>query len=336
MKNTRLLFSIILLSYFISCWGVFRNVTHYTISEGLSNNAVYSITQDEKGRMWFGTIDGLHSFDGNHIRVWRDSHVESLGACIYTILEDSMQLYVGSERGLAVFNLLTESFSDFQVRSEFGESIHSSVSHVMRDRRHNIWITTAGQGVFRYNPSQGTLHQYMAIGKVNCDFGYYIMEDSSGTIWLATREGGISRYVPSQDMFLSVALQDVKDARVLFEDSSQRIWVGSGSDGLYLLDKERERLDLTIPRLRFNHPFQIRRIVEWQPDNLLLASDEGLTMYNIVTEKVSFVRADSKLPNGLNDNYLHELFIDRENALWIGTYFGGVNYVSSVQGNFQH
>lgn len=256
MKFAKLLFSIIFLGYFLLCGGASRNVTHYTISDGLSNNAVYSITQDTKGRMWFGTIDGLHSFDGNHIRVWRDSRVESLGACIYTILEDSMQLYVGSERGLAIFNLLTESFSDFQARSEFGESIHSSVSHVMRDSRHNIWITTAGQGVFRYNLPNKTLHQYMAIGKVNCDFVYYIMEDSSGTIWLATREGGISRYVASQDMFQPVALQDVKDARVLFEDSSHRLWVGTGRDGLYLLDKEHGRLIQKIPPLQFNHPFK--------------------------------------------------------------------------------
>lgn len=336
MKFAKLLFSIIFLGCFLLCGGASRNVTHYTISDGLSNNAVYSITQDTKGRMWFGTIDGLHSFDGNHIRVWRDSRVESLGACIYTILEDSMQLYVGSERGLAIFNLLTESFSDFQARSEFGESIHSSVSHVMRDSRHNIWITTAGQGVFRYNLPNKTLHQYMAIGKVNCDFVYYIMEDSSGTIWLATREGGISRYVVSQDMFQPVALQDVKDARVLFEDSSHRLWVGTGRDGLYLLDKEHGRLIQKIPPLQFNHPFQVRRIVEWQPGHLLLASDEGLTKYDVTAEKVDVIKADSRHPEGLNDNYLHELFLDRENALWIGTYFGGVNYVSSVQDNFRH
>lgn len=48
------------------------------------------------------------------------------------------------------------------------------------------------------------------------------------------------------------------------------------------------------------------------------------------------IKADSRHPEGLNDNYLHELFLDRENALWIGTYFGGVNYVSSVQDNFRH
>ncbi|HJH63228.1 MAG TPA: ATP-binding protein [Bacteroides mediterraneensis] len=336
MKVVRLLFFIALLIPVFPCWGAFRNVTHYTISDGLSNNAVYSIVQDTKGRMWFGTIDGLHSFDGNHIRVWRDNRVESLGACIYTILEDSMRLYVGSERGLSVFDLLTESFSDFQVRSEFGEGIHSSVSHVMRDHHHNIWISTAGQGVFRYDLLHKTLHQYMAIGKVNCDFVYYIMEDSFGTVWLATREGGISRYMPSQDMFQPVASGDVKDARVLFEDSAHRLWVGSGSDGLYLLDREQGRLIQKIPPLSFNHPFQVRRIVEWQRNHLLLASDEGLTIYNILTGEVNVVRADNKHPEGLNDNYLHELFIDRENALWIGTYFGGVNYVSSLQDNFLH
>lgn len=47
---------------FILCLAVrcqTRNVRHYTINEGLANNAVYSISQDMKGRMWFGTIDGV-------------------------------------------------------------------------------------------------------------------------------------------------------------------------------------------------------------------------------------------------------------------------------------
>ena len=74
-----------------------------------------------------------------------------------------------------------------------------------------------------------------------------------------------------------------------------------------------------IPPLQFNHPFQVRGIVEWQPGHMLLASDEGLTKYDVTTEKIDVIKADSRHPEGLNDNYLHELFLDRENALWIGT-----------------
>ena len=54
-------------------------IKHYTINDGLANNAIYSIFQDSKGLMWFGSIDGLHSFDGNQIRVWRNDTIPTLG-----------------------------------------------------------------------------------------------------------------------------------------------------------------------------------------------------------------------------------------------------------------
>jgi len=44
---------------------------HITIEDGLSNNMVRSIIQDDKGFMWFGTFDGLNRYDGHEFRIWR-------------------------------------------------------------------------------------------------------------------------------------------------------------------------------------------------------------------------------------------------------------------------
>ncbi len=41
-----------------------------TINEGLSLSSVYSIYQDSKGFMWFGTEDGLNKYDGQSITVY--------------------------------------------------------------------------------------------------------------------------------------------------------------------------------------------------------------------------------------------------------------------------
>src|SRR5438105_11466999 len=40
------------------------------VNEGLSQSSVYSIYQDKKGFMWFGTADGLNRYDGKNIRVY--------------------------------------------------------------------------------------------------------------------------------------------------------------------------------------------------------------------------------------------------------------------------
>src|SRR4051812_32849721 len=41
------------------------------VNEGLSQNSVYSIYQDSRGYMWFGTGDGLNRYDGNNVKVFK-------------------------------------------------------------------------------------------------------------------------------------------------------------------------------------------------------------------------------------------------------------------------
>ncbi|QQS35440.1 MAG: PAS domain S-box protein [Ignavibacteriales bacterium] len=40
------------------------NVQKYTVENGLPDNGVYDITQDDKGRMWFATLSGISRYDG--------------------------------------------------------------------------------------------------------------------------------------------------------------------------------------------------------------------------------------------------------------------------------
>lgn len=336
IKKTHILYLLSVCFSLLSLHSHANNFRHYTISEGLSVNAVYSIMQDSKGRMWFGTIDGLHSFDGNRIRVWRDAQIATLGPYIYTVFEHDRHLYVGSDEGLSLFDLRMESFSEFDVRTEAGEGIRTPVRHVMKDSKGNLWISTLGQGVFRYNPQQGKLFQYVAPGKSISDFVYSVTEDSSGTIWLATQDAGIGRYIVSKDVFQPIVSNLHKSIRVIFEDSQHNLWAGSSTEGLFRVDKSAKQLVPAVKPFGDNRPLQVRKIVEKSIGVLMFASDEGLTEYNTGTGEVTSLKVDSKYPDGLNDNYLHDLFIDREGSLWIGTYFGGVNYVSATGNNYKH
>lgn len=315
-----------------------RIVRHYTINEGLANNAVYSIAQDKKGRMWFGTIDGLHSYDGTRIRIWRDGSVASLGSNIYTIIEDDrQQLWVGSDNGLSLLNLKTEQFSTFDRQTASGDRITTPVTRIVQASDRTIWIATMGQGVFRYAPSTGELSQYAALGKINSDYIHDIIEDKSGTIWVASSDAGISKLDPMKESaFQPVAEEDIRNTVTVFEDAAQNIWVGSRNDGLYLLDKKKNRLVQKLEPINSKRVFQVRSIVELSPGELLIASDEGLTRYNTRTEEKRIIRSSQYAENNLNDNYLQTLFIDREEGLWIGTYFGGVNYVVPTPETFLH
>ncbi len=44
---------------------------HLTVENGLSNNDVNTIIQDQTGFIWFGTDDGLNRYDGYNFKVFR-------------------------------------------------------------------------------------------------------------------------------------------------------------------------------------------------------------------------------------------------------------------------
>ena len=44
---------------------------HLGKADGLSQISVVSICQDELGRMWFGTLEGLSCYDGNEMVVYK-------------------------------------------------------------------------------------------------------------------------------------------------------------------------------------------------------------------------------------------------------------------------
>ncbi len=287
--------------------------------------------------MWFGTIDGLHSFDGYNITEWRDDSLPSLGSVITVIREDDKdRLWVGTRNGAVLFDLRLEKFMEIPVNPSSGVRIKSGINNILCDSNGIVWLSTSGEGLFRYDPTTEMLSQYPASAKVPSDIVRPLMEDSNGRIWAGTNEG-LALYNQSQDRFTPVGNpEDRISVTSLFEDSRHNIWVGSRGSGLFLLDKERGRLESKLSPPDSNSLLQVRDIKEWRSGELLLASDQGLTAYDIDTGATELVRADRKDPNALNDNYLQSLFIDREDGLWIGTYFGGVNYVVPTVRLFKH
>ena len=316
-----------------------HRIRHYTVSDGLSSNAVYSIHQDSKGRMWFGTIDGLHSFDGHVMKEWRDEHMKTLGSVIHCIAQDeSHRLWIGSNRGITLFDLQQEHFAELPVDPSSGIRIKSPVSRISFGADGKVWLSTIGEGVFSYDQATRRLSQYPAPARIPDDYVNSVLEDSAGNVWCASRTG-VSRYNPGQDRFVYVPADDSSGiyATSVFEDSRHNIWVGTINDGLYMYDETSGQLIPTLKSLETNIlPPPIRKIKEWGDGRLALATDTGLLFYDTGSGVHSLVQAREDTENALDDNYLHSLYVDREGALWIGSYFGGVCHVTPHKFSFIH
>lgn len=84
------------------------------INDGLSQNTVTSILQDERGFMWFGTKDGLNRYDGKTFKIFKHNPREKTGlgnSLIKCLVEDGChRLWVGTDSGLYIYDPETERF----------------------------------------------------------------------------------------------------------------------------------------------------------------------------------------------------------------------------------
>lgn len=314
---------------------------HYTIQEGLSVNAVYSITQDSKGFLWFGTVDGLNRFDGRHIKPYRLTPADEqagirLGSIIFGLCEDKeQQLWIASDRGIARLDLKTEQFLPFDLKTGRAEAgADARASAVLMDHKGRIWMAVFGQGLFCYTPQTGQMEQFQSDdkkpGSLASNNIRRLYEDAAGVLWISYTDKGIARFDADKQRFTNYALTPERlPNEALFEDSQGNFWVGNDTRGLVRFDRRTGATDFFLTAESPHYARHIRGIAEYTPGTLLIASDNGLTLFDTQTgEGRATLTANREGSEGLNDTYLHALYIDRERGLWVGTYFGGVNYLS--------
>ena len=66
--------------------------------------------------------------------------------------------------------------------------------HIVHDSRGIIWISTYGNGLFAYKPSEDKLEHFVSNTKdspIGSDFLLAIMEDKAGAIWVSSEHSGL-------------------------------------------------------------------------------------------------------------------------------------------------
>ena len=87
---------------------------HLTTQDGLSQNMIDCIIQDQNGFLWFGTWNGLCKYDGYEFEVFNDQNTggQYLGNnFIYTLYQDQFSnLWVGTKQGLFLYLIEKKRF----------------------------------------------------------------------------------------------------------------------------------------------------------------------------------------------------------------------------------
>ena len=295
---------------------------HYTSRDGLSSNTVRAVVQDHLGLLWLGTANGLDSFDGQEIVHHPLPGGE--GGSVLCLFEDSHEvLWVGTDD--AVYRYVDDDL----VR--IPEMPHIDVTGFVEDRDGNLWIGTWGNGVFRYR--DGDVTAFLDGHMVE---HVYLSRD--GRLWVAdnTSGEGLLVYNAADQSFVSPGLIFIgcTPTRVcaIDEDGNGSLWLGTWDSGLYRLDVTSRTVHPVVPHGNgLHHIHSLMHDGTW---NFLVGSDDGLLEVNPVTGEQTLYRNERTAPASLSDKFVYPVLRDHEGGLWVGTYYGGLNYVAPNVGQF--
>ncbi len=181
--------------------------THIDAENGLSQNNVKSIIQDSWGFMWFGTRNKLNRYDGKSKKFFYAvyNHLKKTNNNISALKEDSdKKIWVGTDKGVFIFDPLTEKFSFFCLKTKNGGiQMNDWVSEIWMDKDDNIWIVIPNQGVFLYHFNQKILeyfkfgnNKYHDNGNPEC-----MLIEQNGLVWIGTNGEGVYLYNKNQNNF---------------------------------------------------------------------------------------------------------------------------------------
>lgn len=260
--------------------------------------------------------------------------------CFY---EDKLgNVWIGSfDAGVNIFERNTKPF--FQVGDNYKSDglQNNRVRSIYQDSEGDIWIGTKVKGAlsklnfenlsfthYKHDPTDPT--------SISSDFIFCITEDRPGYLWVGTSEG------------LNLFDKKSGEASVLHLDSDNptineiyalckvgdQLFIGTVFEGLYIYDTQKKIMD---HRIHSEDPTtltddKIRVLYKDSKDNVWVGTVNGLSVYNLTTDKFQqfYYQSDS---NSISDNHILCIQEDSKGNMWIGT-GSGINRFNSNEDEF--
>lgn len=292
-------------------------IKHYGAEDGLPQNTVMDILQDQKGVMWFSTWDGLCKFDGYKFtgyKNWKRSTYPMRSNRIDRIIEDKNgNIWILSyDKEPHRFNPKTESFMGIRSLADF-EDLTFFCNDIILSPSGKVWLLSKDSGCISVLDQNFNIEIYNSEnGSLNDNNINFVFEDSKLNSWILTNKGFS---VFKEDLKSNFHLEEKENIqnRPFFTatEINNEIWLGTnqGTILIYNYDKQSFRT-LTIDTDQ-----SINEIKSIDNTNLLITTNSPLFfIYNKETQKLS----KYNITNGLKkkEEKIIKSYIDKSKRIW--------------------
>ena len=288
--------------------------------EGIFNEATDFAQDPKTGKVYVTAhgCDGLYIYDRNlKLQTWApcNLHPDDFQAFKDVLVDSRGMVWVLStnnwgDAALLRYNPQTGFTEPFQHPNLALLPIHKfKLTDIAEDSENNLWLSTNFEGLIKIDFQKDTILQYKSSNTnskgIDPDLETNeMLIAKNGTIWLASLTYGVIQFNPKDQSTrqFGTETQNWRDIRIktLAEDNFGRIWVGTNTNGIQIIDPEAIEHVTHLGRPQGLPAEQITKIRIDSKGDIWVATLKGLSKYN--WEDQNFISYGKK--EGLEDIFL--------------------------------
>lgn len=236
-----------------------RSFEYFTTNEGLAENQIRSIQEDEYGTIWIGTARGVSSYDGKTVQkhtVIGNSESE------WTKTDIDLWFDAGTRQGVNRYDGQKLTYLPFPNPKNVTSGSTYAVTSISKGKNDMLWFGTYA-GVFGYNGSEITIINDETLRLTEDSEKMHvrsILEDSQGRLWIGNNGIGVmlksensiinfskeqGKLIPMEEFTSNIQNGEttkntgLQAVFAIEEDAEGAIWFGDRDSGAWKFDGKR-------------------------------------------------------------------------------------------------
>lgn len=311
-------------------------ITTLSSNDGLSQQDVECILQDQLGFIWIGTYDGLNRYDGNNFILFRHSPENPNTINDNRILAlqewpERNELWIGTDGGgLNCYNQKNEQFTRYIANPGEENCLWDNQVTAFDKYEDELWTGTInGPHCITFDSkNEIQIKHYRLNDRQNADeTDQYILalgHDNNGNVIAGTRQHIFIKNV-GEDYFREM-FQTEGPMKQILRDNEGNLWILSDNAIYYYSLSHQNLPDYLLNPYVINKPSVsgLRKILQISDRQFLLATVSNIYWCNRNDNTFSFEKVSFTQNTFFEDNMLKSLMLDRTMNVWITSFMDGV------------
>ena len=308
------------------------------ISQGLSNNSVISIFQDETGYIWCGTNDGLNRYDGYEFKIYRNkiNDANTISANFIFCIDGDKKgnVWVGTANGGSVIDSQTGKITQLSINNTANNIIKDENIKTIKQFKANSMLVgceKSGLIIFEKSSYSGTQIPLLINGKRIKNYDVTSLEPSlqKEFCWVFIKNYGLFKYWNTPRKLQFISKTKVK-ANILKKGLNGVLWVGT-DEGLFPFYEDHLFYGKSILQ---NESIVTNILIDSSKEMYVTTDGDGI--YKIDKQNKVQAFGDDENHPIVKSDAMWGIYEDRNKNKWIGTLRGGVSMIRNSKRYFNH